>query len=114
LFGSFYFLVHGFAYISALNEVPIRTKETGVFAWASEGEIRSFYFSEKEWSFDIKDCSGDRGYLMHETRFNKLEVDVLCNSLIKFDVFLQKALEQGFDKIAMGHYARIQESCKED
>ena len=40
--------------------------------------------------------------------------DVLCNSLIKFDVFLQRALEQGFDKIAMGHYARIQESCKED
>lgn len=36
--------------------------------------------------------------------------DVLCNSLIKFDVFLQKALEQGFDKIATGHYARIVES----
>ncbi len=35
--------------------------------------------------------------------------DVLCNSLIKFDVFLQKALEQGFDKIATGHYARIEE-----
>lgn len=33
--------------------------------------------------------------------------DVLCNSLIKFDVFLHKALEQGFDKIATGHYARI-------
>ncbi len=40
--------------------------------------------------------------------------DVLCNSLIKFDIFLQRALEQGFDKIATGHYARIQESCKED
>lgn len=35
--------------------------------------------------------------------------DVLCNSLIKFDVFLEKALSEGFDKIAMGHYARIQE-----
>jgi tRNA-specific 2-thiouridylase len=34
--------------------------------------------------------------------------DVLCNSLIKFDVFLKKALELGFDKIATGHYARIQ------
>lgn len=33
--------------------------------------------------------------------------DVLCNSLIKFDVFLKKALEAGFDKIATGHYARI-------
>ena len=35
--------------------------------------------------------------------------DVLCNSLIKFDVFLEKALEQGFDKIATGHYAMIEE-----
>ncbi len=33
--------------------------------------------------------------------------DILCNSLIKFDVFLNKAIEQWFDKIAMGHYARI-------
>lgn len=33
--------------------------------------------------------------------------DVLCNSLIKFDVFLNRALEKWFDKIAMGHYARI-------
>jgi tRNA U34 2-thiouridine synthase MnmA/TrmU len=29
--------------------------------------------------------------------------------LIKFDVFLGKALEQGFDKIATGHYAMIEE-----
>lgn len=36
--------------------------------------------------------------------------DVLCNSLIKFDVFLHKALELGFDYIATGHYARIDES----
>jgi len=35
--------------------------------------------------------------------------DVLCNSLIKFDVFLEKALAQWFDKIAMGHYATIQQ-----
>ena len=33
--------------------------------------------------------------------------DILCNNLIKFDVFLEKALELGFDWIAMGHYARI-------
>ena len=40
--------------------------------------------------------------------------DVLCNSLIKFDVFLQKALEAGFDKIATGHYARISEATAEE
>jgi len=33
--------------------------------------------------------------------------DVLCNNLIKFDVFLNKAMEQWFDYIATGHYARI-------
>lgn len=35
--------------------------------------------------------------------------DVLCNNLIKFDVFLNKAMEQWFDYIATGHYARIRE-----
>ena len=34
--------------------------------------------------------------------------DILCNTLIKFDVFLDKALEAGFDWIATGHYARIE------
>lgn len=38
--------------------------------------------------------------------------DVLCNSLIKFDVFLDKALELWFDAIATGHYARIVETPK--
>ena len=36
--------------------------------------------------------------------------DVLCNSLIKFDVFLQRAIESWFDKIATGHYASIGEN----
>lgn len=35
--------------------------------------------------------------------------DVLCNNLIKFDLFAEEAREFGYDKIAMGHYARIQE-----
>jgi tRNA-specific 2-thiouridylase len=33
--------------------------------------------------------------------------DVFCNNLIKFDVFLNKALEMWFDGIATWHYARI-------
>ena len=33
--------------------------------------------------------------------------DVLCNNLIKFDVFLNRAMEQWFDYIATGHYAKI-------
>lgn len=35
--------------------------------------------------------------------------DLLCNNLIKFDLFLEEALKLGFDGVAMGHYARIKE-----
>lgn len=33
--------------------------------------------------------------------------DVMCNKEIKFKLFLDKALELGFDYIATGHYARV-------
>jgi len=36
--------------------------------------------------------------------------DVLCNKYIKFDAWLNKAKELGFDYMATGHYARIGES----
>lgn len=34
--------------------------------------------------------------------------DIMCNSEIKFRVFLDEALELGFDAVATGHYARIE------
>ena len=34
---------------------------------------------------------------------------VVCNGAMKFGIFLEKALELGFDGIATGHYARIEE-----
>jgi len=34
--------------------------------------------------------------------------DIMCNSQVKFRAFLDEAMELGFDKIATGHYARIQ------
>ena len=39
--------------------------------------------------------------------------DVLCNTLIKFDVFLHKALDLGFDYIATWHYAKIEQDGDE-
>ena len=33
--------------------------------------------------------------------------DVLCNNLVKFDLFLEEALKLWCDGVAMGHYARI-------
>jgi len=35
---------------------------------------------------------------------------IVCNKYIKFGCMLEKALELGFDKIATGHYARIEKS----
>ncbi|MCB9802653.1 tRNA 2-thiouridine(34) synthase MnmA [Candidatus Nomurabacteria bacterium] len=35
--------------------------------------------------------------------------DILCNSEIKFKLFLAKAILAGYDKIATGHYAQIKE-----
>lgn len=35
--------------------------------------------------------------------------DVLCNREIKFDAFLEKALELGAEKVATGHYCRVEQ-----
>lgn len=34
--------------------------------------------------------------------------DVFCNKFIKFGAFLETALKHGADKVAMGHYARVE------
>ena len=33
--------------------------------------------------------------------------DILCNKYIKFDSFLNFAMENGFDMVATGHYAQV-------
>lgn len=35
--------------------------------------------------------------------------DVFCNNLVKFDLFLEEAISLGYDAIATGHYARIED-----
>lgn len=47
-------------------------------------------------------------YFIDEYKNNRTpNPDILCNSEIKFKAFLEKAMEMGYDYIAMGHYARI-------
>ena len=36
--------------------------------------------------------------------------DVMCNREMKFGVFLDYAIKQGFDAVATGHYARVQDN----
>ncbi|USN58227.1 MAG: hypothetical protein H6767_08125 [Candidatus Peribacteria bacterium] len=38
--------------------------------------------------------------------------DIMCNSEIKFKVFLDEALSLGFDMVATGHYAQVAEREK--
>jgi tRNA-specific 2-thiouridylase len=46
-------------------------------------------------------------YFLREYRMGRTpNPDVYCNKFIKFDSFLRFAKEKGFDKIAMGHYAK--------
>ncbi len=40
--------------------------------------------------------------------------DVLCNREVKFDVFLKTALSLGADKVATGHYARVEATRDEN
>jgi len=48
-------------------------------------------------------------YFYHEYEIGRTpNPDILCNSEIKFGLFLQWALENGFDYIATGHYAKIE------
>lgn len=40
--------------------------------------------------------------------------DIMCNKEIKFKVFLERALREGADFVATGHYARVQRSRASD
>lgn len=40
--------------------------------------------------------------------------DVLCNREVKFDVFMKTALSLGAEKVATGHYARVNSTFDED
>ena len=45
-------------------------------------------------------------YFIKETeRGNTPNPDILCNQFVKFDAFYYYMVENGFDKLAMGHYA---------
>lgn len=59
---------------------------------------------------DLSDIYKERivDYMFHEYESGRTpNPDVLCNREIKFDIFLETALSLGADKVATGHYARV-------
>lgn len=62
-------------------------------------------------TFDFERAYRDRvhAYMVSEYRKGRTpNPDVLCNSEIKFDLLLHAAAELGCEKMATGHYARVQ------
>ncbi len=60
-------------------------------------------------TFDFEKQYRERvvGYMVREYAAGRTpNPDVLCNSLVKFDLFLPAAHEQGAELVATGHYAR--------
>jgi tRNA-specific 2-thiouridylase len=48
-------------------------------------------------------------YMIEEYRLGRTpNPDIMCNQEVKFKLFLDAALEDGADKIATGHYARVE------
>lgn len=68
------------------------------------------YDFEKEYKEDVAD------YMISEySKGRTPNPDVMCNKYVKFGAFLKKALEEGADFIATGHYAQIKKKkgiCK--
>jgi len=63
------------------------------------------------WNFEKEYREKVVEYFLREYQNNRTpNPDVMCNSEIKFKVFLDKAMKLGADFVATGHYARIQKS----
>jgi tRNA-uridine 2-sulfurtransferase len=60
------------------------------------------------WNFEKEYHSKVVDYFLREYKAGRTpNPDILCNSEIKFKVFLEKALALGADYVATGHYARV-------
>lgn len=64
----------------------------------------------EEWDFRKEYERAVVKYMIREYRHGRTpNPDMLCNSVIKFGLFLKRALREGADYIATGHYARLKE-----
>lgn len=63
------------------------------------------------WDFEADYKAKVVGYMLSEFQKGRTpNPDVVCNELIKFKLFYDRALERGADYIATGHYARTEDA----
>jgi len=63
----------------------------------------------KTWNFSAEYKKSVTDYMIREYRAGRTpNPDVMCNKEIKFGLFLKKALKEGADYIATGHYVKLQ------
>ncbi len=80
--------------------------------WKDDKAIAQMVAKKLDIPFHFIDLSEEYGKRVVDYMFSEYKVgrtpnpDVLCNREIKFEAFLQKALEFGVDFVATGHYCR--------
>ncbi|MGL4757808.1 MAG: tRNA 2-thiouridine(34) synthase MnmA [Patescibacteria group bacterium] len=63
------------------------------------------------WDFQNEYADQVIDYMINEYALGRTpNPDVMCNSIVKFGVFYEKAMQEGADFVATGHYARIIDS----
>lgn len=62
------------------------------------------------WDFEAEYKRAVVDYMIEEYKSGRTpNPDVMCNSMIKFGIFFDRAMQLGADYVATGHYARIRE-----
>ena len=63
------------------------------------------------WDFEKEYKEGVVDYMIHEYRRGRTpNPDVMCNREVKFGAFSRRAIQEGADFVATGHYARVVKS----
>lgn len=88
----------------------------GDCAWEEDLDMAKLVARKLDIPFAYVDLSKEYKERVVDYMFSEYEKgrtpnpDVLCNREIKFDAFLDHALQPGIDKVATGHYCRIQQT----
>ncbi len=86
----------------------------GDCAWEEDLDLAKMVARKLDIPFHFTDLSTEYRKRVVDYMFNEYgkgrtpNPDVLCNREIKFDAFLEKALELGAQKVATGHYCRTE------